>query len=352
MPRTRTHRPARSAFTLIELLIVIAIIALLVALSTAAVMKALEVARRSETSTEVTKLDAALKVAMQRYSNTNSLPSRLILHNDLSKYSYQNPGPISPLEKRSAEALRKMFGPRFLTTVNPNTGIPLTDGNGKPLWPRNTGPTAWTGWDGTGNMANSFTLEGQQCLVFYLGGVTTTTPARACLGFSSDPLNPMLATGDNRIGPFFEFKQQRLLPGNTSNPNPNTYGTNAFFVYLDAYHPASDPLAKPFAYFSSTTATNTYNPYYNAAVPALATSDCQSLGVWPYIESAGNYINPSGFQIISAGLDGVFGVGGGPPGSPPTFSNSVYDPATGARDAATRDNQSNFSQSVLASPRS
>ena len=326
MPLIRTHRQVRLAFTLIELLIVISIIALLVSLLASAIVRVFDTAKRTETSFEITKLQNALNASMKQYGDAKVLPSRLLLYNDLSKYKTDT----SPLSKRSADALRRMFGQRLLQYGT------------------------FVYWDGSSNNAGQVTLEGQQCLVFYLGGVQSTTTTRTCLGFSTDPLNPMLTTGD-RIGPFFEFKSSRLVPGNA-----NGFSANALFVYLDPYHDPMDPLAKPYAYFSTTTAPNNYNPYYS--VPTSVTSDCQSLepmgGFWPYIESPGSgsaapkYMNPNGFQIISAGPNGKFGVGGGPPGSPPTFSSSVYDPKTGAIDLDTRDNQANFTQFVLGSPQS
>ncbi len=315
MLHKRSRLPARSAFTLIELLVVIAIIAILVGLLSSAVMKVFSTVKRTETSHDIMKLQDAFKVAMKQYGNTPVLPSRLLLYNDLSKYKTDT----SDLSRRSAETLRKMFGRRFLEYGT------------------------FVAWDGvTNNAAPPFALEGQQCLVFYLGGMVENGK---CVGFSTDPKNPTLplAASSDRIGPFFEFKSSRLVAGNAPG---RSFGTNAFFVYLDPYNDRSDPSAKPFAYFSSTTAPNNYNPYYTAPTPPV-TSDCPSLGLWPYIEAPSRYINPNGFQIISAGADGLFGVGGG---SPPTFSSSVYDPAIGARDLATRDNQSNFSQSVLGSP--
>src|SRR5262249_51252778 len=102
----------------------------------------------------------------------------------------------------------------------------------------------------------------------------------------------------------FEFKSNRLVAGN-----------NGFFSYLDPFG------KKPYAYFSSYKGNNGYSPY--------GTSDCASLGVSPYYERTSplTYLRPSGFQIISAGSDTIFGPGGGPwgrvaPASPATGAGS------------------------------
>ena len=319
MSPSRNLRSARYAFTLIELLIVIGIIAVLVALTTASVQKVRAVAVRVRVSNDITEMQDGMKAAMIKYNGATVLPSRLVLFNDLTQYldatapPGEKPFDIA-LRKRSADTLRKMFGPRLLS----NGGYVSWDGASSPTKSKNV-------------------LEGQQCLVFYLGGVGGIT------GFSADPLFPMKPGGD-RIGPFFPFKAPRLVGGK-------------FPSYLDPHRNPTDPLARPYAYFSSTTAPNTYNPYFSFAVPpnpaAAQLSDCTSLGIWPYVDnttSPATYLNPNGFQIISAGPDTFFGIGGGPPGSPQTFGGSVYNPKTGATNADTRDNQANFSSATLANP--
>jgi prepilin-type N-terminal cleavage/methylation domain-containing protein len=334
MSPSRSLRHTRSAFTLIELLVVIAIIAVLVALTTAAVQKVRAVATRTRVSTDITELGDGMKAAMIKYNPSGGLkvlPSRLALYNDLTQYAPLTlPGETpfdTALRRRSGDTLRAMFGPRLL----------------------NNSVTTYISWDGAVAPAkNKTVLEGQQCLVFYLGGFQTSvtsggSTARKCSGFSTDPTNPWKAGGD-RIGPFFDFKSARLQPG----------PSNAYFVYLDPHYAAGDVLAKPYAYFSSTKAPNTYNPYFSFGSPAAAIqSDCTSLGIWPYIDTRTNtFLNPDTFQIISAGPDGLFGVGGGPPGSPATFASSTYDPLIGSTNVPTRDNQANFSRLVLAAPQS
>jgi prepilin-type N-terminal cleavage/methylation domain-containing protein len=135
-------------------------------------------------------------------------------------------------------------------------------------------------------------LQGHQCLVFFLGGLQQ---GGGCYGFSSNPQNPMAAptAGEIRKGPFFDFNATRLKPN---------YGG-----YLDIYG------VQPYAYFSTNGTINSYNP-----------ADCSLTA--PYYYSAGNYVKPDSFQIISAGANMVFGPGGQwTPGSVPAQGSAGGD---------------------------
>jgi hypothetical protein len=152
---------------------------------------------------------------------------------------------------------------------------------------------------GPGVAANqpAVTLEGEQCLVFFLGGLQTNTNPPGCLGFSSDPNNPMSAPfgGETRKGPYFNFKNNRLGLG------PN----NGFLMY-------NDPFGTPYAFYSSYRVKNGYSKYGTNDCPLAA-----SLGLnqGPYVSSTAaatgtQYYNPDTFQIISAGQNKLFGPGG------------------------------------------
>src|SRR6187431_1871498 len=84
--RNVRNRPARSGYTLIELLVVIAIIAVLVGLLMAGVMAVLQARDRRLAQYELSKIDEAMKVALQQYRNEKTLPGKLVLYNELKRY--------------------------------------------------------------------------------------------------------------------------------------------------------------------------------------------------------------------------------------------------------------------------
>jgi hypothetical protein len=183
-------------------------------------------------------------------------------------------------------------------------------------------------WNGDGQANGPWVLEGEQCLVFYLGGIQSTASGTPqCLGFSTNTMNPAMA-GGARKGPYFNFMSSRLVPLSSVNPN-----ASPFFAYVDAWQVTKYPppvpanytlrFPKPYAYFSTRGTNNGYS------------ADCPSLGAAPYGDGAGNFTFSNKYQIISAGQDGVFG-------------NGVWNPAAGPTDQFGRDDQANFSSRILA----
>jgi prepilin-type N-terminal cleavage/methylation domain-containing protein len=302
----RSTRKRRAGYTLIELLVVIAIIALLVALSVGAVMRIITVQPRTQASYEIGKLQQSLQTAQQTYQGA-SLPGKLYLDNNIANYRTAAPG---TLQFQTALVLGNMFGPRFIKN----------------------GATLSNGWDGTGTASGPFILEGDQALVFYLGGIPNTNGgANQCLGFSNNPLDPT-ATGGTRIGPFYQFPSSRLIKW----PHPAGNKSGNFFSFLDPYLPSkAGNVNQPYAYFGANGPNN-----YNAA------GDCPTLVILPYYQTAGvapntyaQYFNPNTFQIISAGADNNFGTGGG-----------VWSSTSGTSDGPTKDNQTNFTKDTLVNP--
>jgi hypothetical protein len=226
-------------------------------------------------------------------------------------------------------------------------------------------------------------LEGDQCLVFFLGGLPAPSTATvqlantppACLGFAADPHNPANPNSTDRIGPFYEFRSDRLVtlprPAAALNPLPSTL----FYSYLDPYG-QSDGLGQlvagmPYAYFSSNKGTNAYNSYGISECPTLghmnnvAIGQPNGPGLWPYAEvslvgssllQAPRYLNKNSFQLLSAGMDQVFGSGSSPAQLNPqngaivsfhvvwtsATASSVYPPGNYGND-----DQSNFSSGIL-----
>lgn len=279
---TTNLRSARSGFTLIEVLIVIAIIAILVGLTTAGVMYFGRSGPDMVVKAEIRQFDSGLKAAMQELNGVTYVPSYLALRED-NEYVLSNPA-----EAATVSFLQKAFGKRInLTPVS-------LGGSG-------------IDWNGNGGIDSSaggpYVLQGHHCLVFWLGGipapVSATNPTLGFLGFSTDPTNPA-APGGSRKGPWFQFKTARLV-----------MDANTFLYYTDGYTGKGPITAMPYAFFSGGSSGNAYqlgvNSYQTVA------GDCPTLGVLPYFQGSGTQIrfeNKGSFQVISAGRDGLFGPGG------------------------------------------
>jgi general secretion pathway protein G len=316
-------RRKRAGFTLLEILVVVVIILILAGLISGAAMRALSKAREVRNASDIRQLTGAVENFKGKFGFYP--PSRLKICERYMDYNLSN-----PLDVDSIQVLTRMF-PRIDIQRWTAPGID---------------------WDGSGNYTQPGVLQGQECLVFFLGGIPG--PGPQCLGFSTNPQDPGAATSD-RIGPFYEFQQGRL--GATAG---------RYYSYLDAYGSLDSTGAvvsgNVYAYFSSYKSTNGYNRYS----AAFGNSDCWSLlpavpginpvgGVWPYLTAPGQYANPNSFQIVSAGKNGIFGPGSVTPTTiwtPATASTFYVDgPILNALNQplppAGRDDQSNFYDSPL-----
>lgn len=262
----------RQGFTLIELLVVIAIIGVLVSLTSAAIFKILGKGPETQTRVEIGQMKTAIESFLAN-RKVDYIPSRIILHENFANYGG------SQLEQDSRAYLTQVFGRQ------------IGRGGG------------FLDWNGNGQQDGPHTLQGHQCLVFFLGGIPTQGNPAGTTGFSTSKTNPTRPrrAGEDRIGPFLEFETKRLV----------RLG-GGFLAYKDAWeNPSSSSV---YAYFSSYGTLNGYNRY--------GTSDCASLRVAPYFQqNAGQvqYFSPQKFQIISPGENGQFGPGGSniPPNAVP-----------------------------------
>jgi prepilin-type N-terminal cleavage/methylation domain-containing protein len=364
MNRRLTHQrcsPARSAvrggFTLIELLMVLIVIAILLALLLPAINGAFKSARRAAVSSEIAQLAQALANFKSKYGDYP--PSRfLAIENGnystfiqsgattvLNSSAYGTVGQLDPespgttdinesqLAQRSVAALRK-FWPRVSTTVT------LTN-------------TFFYDFNGNGILDPPYVMHGHECLVFFLGGVpipdqasgtaVTATTTFGLGGFDKNPLNPFTtaSTNTNRQPPIFDFNPGRLfLDPNSSSGIPGYYdslgnspplgagATLNFYAYFSAYsNGAYDPNDCNFVETDNANPPN--GPIglgFNTAFTIEAGGNvCQSLAPNPYTSSltithptstsaqspsAVTWQTPQSFQIISSGIDGLYGVGG------------------------------------------
>lgn len=247
----------RAGVTMIELMIVMTIILILMGLSLAGIQRFRGTAKELRVRNDIQQLQSAVHSFKTKYQ-VSYLASRIVLREDGQYGSHAN-ATIRAWEIESFQYLKRVW-PRLQTQVDWNVDGTITTGD-----------------------AGAFVLEGDQCMVFFLGGIQMNG---GCLGFSSNKANPMSTTGQLE-GPIYDFQTDRLtlLPG-------NNFRTPFFLSYLDVYGRV------PYLYFSSRVGND-----YNAL-------DCQSFGVAPYAEAANKWHNRDSFQILCAGKDFTFGPGG------------------------------------------
>jgi len=266
---TRKHAAKRQAFTLVELMIVIAIIAVLLGILVPSMLSVFGVARESQVQTEIRTLEQGIAAFKAQFGVAP--PSSITLFEKPS----QTPAPD--------RALLRGIWARF--DFNDNYTYD------------------WNGNGTKGESNTSVTLRGAECLVFFLGGIraydnATSTLLNAMTGFSRNPASPfsVQAVGELRDGPFFDFKSSRLVAS-------NNYSN--FLVYIDPLPGQSAPYA-PYYYVSAYegrgyVAADLQNGTGGSAGSALSSA---------YYLSTTNYLNPKTFQIISPGVDHQFGSGG------------------------------------------
>ncbi|HYV34756.1 MAG TPA: hypothetical protein VE988_03565 [Gemmataceae bacterium] len=242
---------------------------------------------RSKTFAEIRDFEAALQ-AFQTDFKVAYIPSKIMLCERLG-----DNGGNGPLAADSKAYLLSLF-PRIAEK-----------------W-----QTEFIDWNGDGKPSPPVVLEGDQCLVFFLGGIPLKNPP-GCFGFSGDGKNPAnLAMTKERKGPFFDFRSDRL----------RDRSGNGFWSYNDPYGQNDPAKDKPYAYFGV---------HSNGKFDA---EDCASLGAKPYIlgENLPRFHMSRGFQIISAGADRTFGPGG------------LWSPETASKIApAGADDQTNFHNGLM-----
>ena len=273
--RLQTRTRHSSAFTLVELMIVIAIVGVLASLIAVGVMKAFERSKLVSARIEISQLEAAVSAAKLDLGNVDELPSRLRIANSVANFSTASALPgETPADVTLRLSTWSLFQKAFGKTIV---------GSGAP---------AVFNWRGPGNAPNAgnvaITLDGMEALMFWLGGIVENGKFT---GFAASKTDPTLteAASSKRKGPYYQFETTRVS---------GTASTGKL-----GYNNAWDG---PFLYFSKSyynTPINGVNAYRSNNTPATLPATYP-----PY--PASYFYNPKTFQIISSGQDQTFGPGG------------------------------------------
>jgi type II secretion system protein G len=376
MKRQSPHSK-RAGFTLVEMLVVIAIIGILAGLTVPAVLRALKHAKAAAVAVEINQLDMACKAYKEKLGEYPP---------DFAGVNFGNAIVRTPAQNAILRHLAKAF-PRYQPGISTIGVGNLTgwlglraDILGSPQCPQ-----CVTGYVGWGLDIRRLTPAG--ALTFFLGGkpewrlksdgVTLilpgdtsaepfdpNTPVRGFLGFSANPLNPF-DNSPSRIRPFYEFDLASL------RCFVDTSGTlQSGMVYWPKDLKVTDKAnTGPIVYFRAENGNYTVDGgvvnfvnYAQTAVtiknqdnllfPAIDTRLCGVMNPGPpRIPNSFTWMNPSTFQIFSSGLDLKYAAL--LPAGPvcclafPTGENyQDHDPTTGG---STFDDITNFSGATLES---
>jgi prepilin-type N-terminal cleavage/methylation domain-containing protein len=338
--KSRQKRGDRSAFTLVELLMVIVIIAVLAGLLIPAINAGIKATKSGALKLEVDELSRAIERYREKYGEYPPDGSDWTTFQRSVRKAFPN-----ILQSELA-----LLDPTVGTSI-PNTHVQY---NGGGVCIRN----AMTDSRLTGNVNDLRVMDSAEALVFFLGGFSSD-PARPFTGrggpFLLPPGGTQYCYNSARENPLFEFQSNRLTLdtsvanpystdeiaffGGTSTPAGGSNGCDLLPVYMSNYQNVE--ATAPYVYFDSRTyvaskSTGAYWNYYQrqaygdsydanatyqfgAAYPLLSDTVNSAKKGLPGLEypTATNdpslpfltyqYMEPTTFQVIGPGLDGLYG---------------------------------------------
>lgn len=334
--QNRSRQSRRSAFSLVELMVVIVVISILLAMLLPAISSARTSAQVAGVVSEMKVIEKGLEDFKLKFGTYP--PSSIILYetgtsgsdphweDDTTSPGVANQNERDTRRRKAVAAIRQMW-PNFDFTINRDI-------------------------NGDGDTDDALVLDGAECLMFFLGGMNSTkvsasgadirtrtgslnTAAEpgfwAPNGFSTNPSNPFARSTGSRIGPFFEFSDLTRIV--------NHAGDETSGEAMPELRDSIPNQIAPLVYMSS---------YEGRGYDA---GDLPSGGVYGSLAdiyrkdgsaSTDTPYNQQTFQIISPGFDFSYGTGGHYDG------NSVSSSVNGAnRSQDERDNIGNFSGGML-----
>jgi prepilin-type N-terminal cleavage/methylation domain-containing protein len=359
---------ARLAFTLLELLIAIAIIAILASLILTVAGAASQRARQAQVSTDIANLSAAISGFKTRFGVDP--PSSIFLYETAAGWNNTS----DPNAVRSMGLIKQIW-PQFDFNYGSYTGNAVDI-------------------NGNGTTTDIISLSGAECLVFFLGGIPASAGG-APMGFSQNPGDPFnvhtisgvrTVVGTNREK-FGDFDVSRLFLYPPANQTITVNTASVLLHSMNTYKDTFSNQTQPYLYLSSyggqgyiiNELVGFPSPVgggINAAnAPGGTFIDVYRQGpqgYWPQTlsspyqpessQTVGTTLNPatpsppwnaSGYQIISPGGDGLYGVGGEYETANGATLLTVYGPASPATTqpvnrTGERDNITNFSGGIMA----
>lgn len=260
----KTNR--RGGFTLVEMIVVIAIIGILAALLIPAIASAQRSAKLAVARAEITGIESGIAAFQSKYGAAP--PSGITLYEDPTKW----------------------------------TADPASTAKIRQFWPQYDFGTP-NDINGNGVTTDIIILDGAECLVFFLGGMNVSSTANGAtiykkVGFATNATNPFLAfaASSNRVGPFFEFDSGRF----------QDIDVDGMLEYRDKL---GDVNSDPILYYSMYEGAGfVQNDQYvstkcGAMLPYL--SQPQAAPGSPLL-----YWKQQSYQLIAPGWDGILGNGG------------------------------------------